>query len=47
MRSNDKKFIVMVAQEIDYLNDLIFDIIENLTYPWLFVLPFLVAIIPF
>ena len=44
MRSNDKKFIVMVAQEIDYLNDLIFDIIENLTYPWLFVLPFLVAI---
>ena len=27
MRSNDKKFIVMVAQEIDYLNDLIFDII--------------------
>lgn len=44
MLSNDKKFIVMVAQEIDYTNDLIFDILENLTYPWLFILPFLVII---
>ena len=35
-----KIYSVMVTQEIDYLNDLIFDIIENLTYPWLFVLPF-------
>ncbi len=42
MISSDKRFVVMVVQEIDYIEDLITDILENLIYPWLFVLPFLI-----
>ena len=42
MLSNDKKFVVVVAQEKEFINDLIFEILEDLIYPWLFILPFLV-----
>lgn len=39
--SSDKKFIIVVAQEKEFINDLIFDIVEDLIYPWLFLLLFL------
>ena len=42
MLSSDKKFVVVVAQEKEFINDLILDILEDLIYPWLFILPFLV-----
>ncbi|WP_418185965.1 ATP-binding protein [Aliarcobacter vitoriensis] len=41
MLSSDKKFVVVVAQEKEFVDDLIFDIVEDLIYPWLFILPFL------
>ncbi len=42
MLSSDKKFVVVVAQEKEFINDLILDILEDLIYPWLFILPFLI-----
>jgi len=39
--SSDKKYIVVVAQEKEYVDDLIFDILEDQFYPWLLMLPFL------
>lgn len=44
MLSKDKDFVVVVAQEKEYINDLIFDTLEDLFYPWLFILPFLIII---
>ncbi len=44
MLSSDKKFVVVVAQEKEFIDDLIFDTLEDLIYPWLFILPFLVII---
>ncbi|RBQ31149.1 hypothetical protein CRU92_08235 [Arcobacter sp. FW59] len=41
MLSSDKKFVVVVAQEKEFVDDLILDIVEDLIYPWLFILPFL------
>lgn len=42
MLSSDKKFVVVVAQEKEFINDLILEILEDLIYPWLFILPFLI-----
>lgn len=42
MLSSDKNFIVVVAQEKEYVNDLIFDTLEDLFNPWFFILPFLI-----
>lgn len=42
MLSSDKKFVVVVAQEKEFINDLILDILKDLIYPWLFILPFLI-----
>ncbi|QKF72908.1 two-component system sensor histidine kinase QseC [Aliarcobacter faecis] len=44
MLSNNKKFVVVVASEKEFIDDLIFDILEDLIYPWLFILPFLIII---
>lgn len=44
MLSSDKKFVVVVAQEKEFIDDLIFDTLEDLIYPWLFILPFLAII---
>lgn len=41
MLSSDKKYVVVVAQEKEYIDDLIFDILEDQLYPWLFIVPFL------
>lgn len=39
--SSDKKFVIVVAQEKEFIDDLIFDIVEDMIYPWLFMLLFL------
>jgi len=44
MLSSDKKFVVVVAQEKEFVDDLIFDIMEDLVHPWLIILPFLILI---
>jgi len=44
MLSSDKKYVVVVAQEKEYVDDLIFDILEDQLYPWLFILPFLLLL---
>lgn len=44
MLSSNKNFVVVVASEKEFVDDLIFDILEDLIYPWLFILPFLIII---
>lgn len=39
--SIDKKFVIVVAQEKEFVDDLIFDIVKDMIYPWLLILLFL------
>lgn len=45
--SSDKKFIIVVAQEKEYIDDLIFDIVKDMIYPWFFILLFLAIVTMF
>lgn len=43
--SEDKTFVVAVGQEIEFVDDIMFDILEEQIIPWLVILPILIILI--